>query len=170
MYLSNRKNKFVVFVISFLFILFTVITTAEARNDNRRSGGFSKKGIASSGSIKRHKNINRRAVNKRHAKKAIVRDNRHERKKDFRDERHERREDFRDERRERYERWENRRTVRRILGAAALTSIAFNRLSCRHEEIFVEGLSYTRCGKKWYEPVHRGGSVTYVIIEAPYGY
>lgn len=186
MNLSNRKNKLVVFVISFLFLLVTVASTVEARKGDRRAAEFSSKGRASSGSIKKHHNRHKKQKKaykkaKRHAKdhrgerRENIRDHKKERREDFRDER---REDIRDERREdrfdyrdeRRERWEDRRTLRRIVGAAALSAAAYQGLRCRRENLIVAGFTYSRCGDRWYEPVHRGGAVTYIIVEAPHGY
>jgi hypothetical protein len=171
MNLSNKKNQLVVFIVSFLLLFITVASTVEAGKGNRRAAGFTSKGVASSGSIKKqakaYKNTKRNTRDNKYERREDYRDYKQERREDSRDERREDRYDYRDERRER---WEDRRTLRRIVGAAALSAVAYQGLRCRHESVFVDGFTYSRCGNEWYEPVHRGGNVTYIIVEAPYGY
>lgn len=180
MRLSNRKNKLVVFIASFLFLLVTTISTVDARKGDRRAAGYSKRGPASSGSFKKqkkrqkqkrkaYKKANRRANDRKRERKDYKRERRED-VRDYKKERREDRHDYRDERSERRERRQDRRTARRVVGAAALGVVAYNALKCRHEEVIVDGYAYSRCGNKWYEPVHRGGDVTYIVVEAPYGY
>ncbi len=168
-------------IASFIFLLVTTISTVEARKGDRRAAGYSKRGPASSGSFKKHKKrqkqkrkaykkANRKVKDRRGERREDIKDYKKERREDVRDYKKERREDRYDYRSERRERRQDRRRVRRVVGAIALGAVAYNALKCRHEEVIVDGFAYSRCGNKWYEPVHRGGDVTYIVVEAPYGY
>lgn len=75
--------------------------------------------------------------------------------------RYEQRKDFRDDvRRDRW-RW-------RV--GTSLTAAAFRNMSCRSEVIVIGNVTYYRCGTGWYRRAYSGGTVTYIVVEAPASY
>ena len=51
-----------------------------------------------------------------------------------------------------------------------MTASSFRTLSCSSTPIYVNGVSYYQCGSSWYNRAYSGGSVTYVVVNAPTGY
>ena len=53
---------------------------------------------------------------------------------------------------------------------ASLTYAAFSALTCNTTTVIVSGVTYYQCGPTWYNRAYAGGSVTYVVVNAPPGY
>ena len=68
---------------------------------------------------------------------------------------------------EAHEYYEDRRRAR--IGAA-VTVAAFRALTCTPTTVYVNGVSYYRCGNDWYNRQAQGTSVTYVVVTTPPGY
>jgi hypothetical protein len=43
-------------------------------------------------------------------------------------------------------------------------------MSCTRTSVVVDGITYYSCGGDWYQSTYSGGSVTYVVVNAPPGY
>ncbi len=81
------------------------------------------------------------------------------------DERRENRQDYRneyyDDRNEFYDDW------RRYGVGTSITVVTFDSLSCTTTSSSVGGVTYYECGDVWYNRVYTGGSVSYVVVNAP---
>jgi hypothetical protein len=52
----------------------------------------------------------------------------------------------------------------------SLTRRTFESLSCSSTTVVAGGVTYYNCGSTWYQRSYGGGSVTYVVVNAPSGY
>jgi hypothetical protein len=43
-------------------------------------------------------------------------------------------------------------------------------MTCNSTSVIVDGVTYYSCGDAWYQSTYSGGSVTYVVVNAPPGY
>jgi hypothetical protein len=86
--------------------------------------------------------------------------------KDRRDDIDDRRKDRRDEVREYHEYWRDPH----IYVGYVVPSSAFYSYSCTRTTIVSSGVTYTQCGDYWYQRRYAGGSVTYVVVDAPAGH
>ena len=91
-------------------------------------------------------------------------DNRMDNRDDRYQDRREYRDDYYDDRRE----WVEDRQRLRV--GAYLTASAFGAMSCSPTIVVVGGIQYSQCGGGWYQRAYRGGSVTYIVVNAPAGY
>lgn len=143
-------------------VILVVAEVAEARRGGGRAAGISRSGPAASGSVRGNRGDTRRDVREeRRDTKRDIREERNDTRKDIREERRDFREDVYDDRRRAHRRWR----VGRILSAAT-----FRSLTCHTTIIVVDGVTYYHCDNYWYTRAYSGGSVTYVIVEAPSGY
>lgn len=142
----------------FAGVFLLVADLAEARRGGGRKAGISRSGPAASGSVRGNRSDTRRDV--RQERRDTRRDI-HDDRRDFRRERYDDRRDFRED---------VYRDRRRVRTARAISATAFRNLSCRAEIIVVGNVTYYRCGGGWYQKAYHGGSVTYVIVNAPQGY
>jgi hypothetical protein len=98
-------------------------------------------------------------------------DNRSDRlddRQDYREDRYQDRREYRDDYYDDRREWvEDRQRVR---VGAYLTASAFGAMSCNPTIVVVGGVTYNQCGGAWYQRAYRGGSVTYVVVNAPAGY
>jgi hypothetical protein len=53
-----------------------------------------------------------------------------------------------------------------VIGAT-MTAAAFNAQKSSCSTLVVNGMSYYQCGSTWYQPSYTGGSVTYIVVNAP---
>ncbi|MDB4433493.1 hypothetical protein N9166_02020 [bacterium] len=53
---------------------------------------------------------------------------------------------------------------------ATLTVATFRALTCATQTFVVNGVTFYNCGPTWYNRAYAGGSVTYVVVNAPAGY
>ncbi len=88
-------------------------------------------------------------------------------RQDFRQNAYSERSDFRDEVREHHEWWHDR--YRYGVGVT-LTSASYRALTCSSTTIVAAGITYYSCGSTWYQRRYSGGSVTYIVVNAPSGY
>jgi hypothetical protein len=93
-------------------------------------------------------------------------DDRHDAIKDHRDDVRDRRKDRRDEVREYHEYWRDPH----IYVGYVVPSAAFYSYSCTRTTVVSSGVTYTECGSYWYQRRYAGGSVTYVVVDAPPGH
>ncbi len=49
---------------------------------------------------------------------------------------------------------------------SAITASQF-RTSCAMTPTMVGGVTFYQCGGNWYQPAYQGGSVTYIVVNAP---
>ena len=82
------------------------------------------------------------------------RDERLEKRQDYRNEYYNDRDDF-------YEAW------RHYSVGTSITVVRFESMSCTTTSTKVGGVTYYDCGGVWYNRVYRGGSVNYVVVNAP---
>ena len=55
------------------------------------------------------------------------------------------------------------------VGAAMAVGSAFNSMTCP-APVIINGAYYYNCGGAWYSRAYQGGSVTYIVVNAPPGY
>ena len=53
---------------------------------------------------------------------------------------------------------------------ASIAAATFRSLTCTTTTVVVNGVTYYNCGPTWYNRGYGGGSVTYVVVNAPSGY
>jgi hypothetical protein len=56
-----------------------------------------------------------------------------------------------------------------VIGSV-ITAASWNAMTCTRSSIIVDGVTYYSCGDAWYQPTYSGGSVTYIVVDAPAGY
>jgi hypothetical protein len=99
-----------------------------------------------------------------------MRDDRQDFREDAREDRQDFLEDIHDDHHDRYDYddyWEDRW---RFAVGASITAAAFRSLTCATSSVVVNGVTYYNCGPTWYRRGYGGGSVTYVVVNAPPGY
>jgi len=75
---------------------------------------------------------------------------------------HDDREDWYDDRR--------RRVATAIVIGSVISAASWNSMSCARTSVVVDGITYWSCDGAWYQSSYSGGSVTYVVVDAPAGY
>jgi hypothetical protein len=48
-----------------------------------------------------------------------------------------------------------------------MTAVAFSAQKASCSAVSVNGVTFQQCGSTWYQPSYQGGSVTYVVVNAP---
>jgi hypothetical protein len=158
-----RQNAAVQFfaILCAVSVVLLAVSDAEGRGRGGRGGGFNRGGVAAGGSFGHQRSFgggNR--MGNRNDRMNQRMDNRQDRYEDRRD----RVDDYYDDRRD----WVEDRQAVRV--GAYLTASAFSAMSCSPSIVVVGGITYSQCGGDWYQRAYRGGSVTYVVVNAPAGY
>jgi hypothetical protein len=143
-------SRILAVVCALALVLFTVYDASARRGGGAhagRAGGFNRAGPAGRGSVGHHRahHANRHA-NRRQAARYSAYDN------------------VRDDRREFVQ------DTRRYRVGMVFTAAAFGAMTCQTTIVVVNGISYSQCGSSWYQRGYAGGSVTYVVVNAPPGY
>ena len=85
-------------------------------------------------------------------------------RQDFRQDAYDDRRDHWDDHHDFYEdRW-------KFAVGATLTAATVRALTCTTTTVVVGGVTYYSCGPTWYKRGYSGGSVIYIVINAPAGY
>jgi hypothetical protein len=75
--------------------------------------------------------------------------------------------EYRGERSEMHEFYEDRWRYR---VGASISAASFRSLQCASSSVVVNGVTYYNCGSSWYQRGYGGGSVTYIVVNAPAGH
>ena len=178
---QNTGVRFLAVLCAVTLVLLVVFDAQARGRGGRGGGGFNRGGAAAGGSFGHQRSFgggNRGGMSNsgnRMDNRAGRQDNRMENRADRqdnpmdnRDERYEDRRDYRDDYYDDRREWvEDRQRVR---VGAYLTASAFGAMSCSPSIVVVGGVTYSQCGGGWYQRAYRGGSVTYVVVNAPAGY
>ena len=78
----------------------------------------------------------------------------------------ERRDNVREEYHEHQEYWHNQNIY---VGMVVYPS-TFNSYSCTRTTVVESGVTYTQCGTYWYQRRYVGGSISYIVVDAPAGH
>ena len=105
-----------------------------------------------------------RAGNRSDRRDRPVDPERQERINERQENRQKNRNEYHDDRREFYEDW------RYYSVGTSITVFNFNSLSCTSTTTTVDGTTYYDCGGIWYNRVYSGGSINYVVVNAPAGH
>ena len=57
----------------------------------------------------------------------------------------------------------------RFAVGASITAAAFRSMTCTPTTVIVNGTTYYNCSGTWYNRAYSGGSVTYIVVNAPPG-
>lgn len=155
-------------------LVMLVVFDAEGRGRGGRGGGFSRGGPAAGGSFGHQRSPgigSRNRSNNRSDRSQNRSDNRSDRAENRSDNRNDRSQDRREYADDRHDdRREFVEDRHRLRVGAYLTASAFGAMSCRPTVVVVGAMSYSQCGGGWYQRAYRGGSVTYIVVNAPSGY
>ncbi len=173
----------------FIMLIFIAIDTdARGRGGGGRSlanksmrghsGGFSRSSASSHGSM-RGKSSSRPSAGRSSSRdrggqdRASTRADRPDRGDNAKDRQNDRQDaarDIHDDREDWYDDRRQRRVATAIVIGTVISAASWNAMTCAQTSIVVDGVTYYSCGDAWYQPTYSGGSVTYVVVNAPPGY
>lgn len=190
-------NHVAILLVATVALVF-VVTEADSRGA-RHSGGYSRAGVASSGSFSARADRRSRQQADRQAGRQTSqgdqqddrqqwKDEDREDKQDYIEDRQEDRQDFVDDH---DDHWDNHHndwddddgeflagaivgaTVVGVAAAASTpepTTVYVTTLPCEATAVSVEGVSYYKCGDSWYTRGYAGSQVTYLSVPPPPGF
>ncbi len=172
---QNTATQFFAILCAVTLVMFVVFDAESRGRGGRGGGGFNRGGAAAGGSFGHQRsygggnrsnrtNNNNDRMNDRAGDRNDRMNERTDNRQDHYQDRRENVDDYYDDRRE----WVEDRQAVRI--GAYLTASAFGAMSCSPTIVVVGGVTYNQCGGDWYQRAYRGGSVTYIVVNAPAGY